>query len=71
MKMFNKLKFEEKFSIENIYPTTHDAVLHIVHRRRLERPVEPSSEMTIESTEIHTDIGYIDQVENGVAESKF
>ena len=71
--MFNKLKFEEKFSIEQIYPTTHDAVLHIVHRKRLERskqqksqPAEPRLEFTIESSEIHTDIKYIDQGENGI-----
>ena len=29
LKMFKKVKFEEKFSYENIYPTTHDAICHI------------------------------------------
>ena len=32
MKMFTKLNFEEKFDYDFIYPTTHDAILHICHR---------------------------------------
>jgi hypothetical protein len=32
--MFKKYKFEEKFSCEYLYPTTHDAVLHIVLRAK-------------------------------------
>ncbi len=32
--MFKKYKFEEKFSYEYLYPTTHDAVLHIVYRAK-------------------------------------
>lgn len=27
--MFKKIKFEDNFNYENIYPTTHDAVCHI------------------------------------------
>jgi hypothetical protein len=30
--MFYKLNFDEKFNYEYIYPTTHDAILHICHR---------------------------------------
>ena len=32
MKMFTKLNFEENFNYEYIYPTTHDAILHICYR---------------------------------------
>lgn len=32
--MFKKVKFEEKFNYENIYPTTHDAVCHINFMRQ-------------------------------------
>jgi len=32
--MFKKVNFEEKFSYENIYPTTHDAVCHLVNISR-------------------------------------
>jgi hypothetical protein len=34
LKMFKKVKFEEKFSYENIYPTTHDAVCYILNLSR-------------------------------------
>ena len=35
MRMFSKLKFDEKFDYEYIYPTIHDAVMHIFHRNNL------------------------------------
>jgi len=53
--MFKKVKFSEKFNYENIYPTTHDAVLHIFHRRTshdmspmTEKKMEEVNELFIE-----------------------
>lgn len=45
--MFKKLKFSEKFNYENIYPTTHDAVLHIFHRR-ISNDASPLTEKKME-----------------------
>ena len=33
--MFKKYKFEEKFSYEYLYPTTHDAVLSILRKKKI------------------------------------
>jgi hypothetical protein len=33
--MFRKLKFDESFDYEHIYPSNHDAVLHIFYRKTM------------------------------------
>jgi mevalonate pyrophosphate decarboxylase len=40
--MFYKLNFDKKFNYEYIYPTTHDAILHICHRTNATSAVKSS-----------------------------
>jgi hypothetical protein len=44
--MFNKMSFDQKFNYEYIYPTTHDAILHICHRTNVAAAAAASTPAT-------------------------
>lgn len=48
--MFRRTKFEERFDYEYMYPTTHDAVLHICHRKTSRNPSPANKKKNEEKT---------------------
>jgi len=49
--VFKKFSFKEKFNYQNIYPTTHDAIISVLRKRKLEQPLSKKKY----SIHIHTE----------------
>ncbi len=70
--MFKKYKFEEKFSCEYLYPTTHDAVLHIVYRAKKQLSSSFNNSEIVSETQnenIQNKVKFIDDLDHEETES--